>query len=73
MALAGSHADFREDRLRARTLIQWVMKAEVDSGKRAGIPTDMAGKREPRQGEEGRSSVRGTVFPTNEILRKASA
>ena len=55
MALAGSHADFHEDRLRARTLTQWVKKAEGDSGKRAGIPTDMAGKREPRQGEEGRS------------------
>ena len=25
-----------------QTLIEWVKKAEVDSGKRAGIPTDMA-------------------------------
>ena len=29
--------------------------------------------RELRQGEEDQKTVRGTVFPTNEILRKASA
>src|SRR5256885_9450608 len=27
-----------------RTLLEWVKKAEVDSGKRAGVPTDMAEK-----------------------------
>ena len=51
----------------AQTLLDWVKKAEVDSGKRAGVPTEMAEKlkalerenREPRQ--------------ANEILRKASA
>jgi transposase-like protein len=26
----------------AQTLLEWVKKAEVDSGKRAGVPTDMA-------------------------------
>jgi transposase-like protein len=49
------------------TLNDWVKKADVDSGRRAGIPTEMAEKmkalerenREPRQ--------------ANEILRKASA
>lgn len=64
-----------------RTLNEWVKKAEVASGKRAGIPTDMAEKmkalerenRELRQGEEGQRTVRWTDFPTNEILRKASA
>ena len=29
--------------------------------------------RELRQGEEDRKTLRGIVFPTNEILRKASA
>ena len=51
----------------AQTVLDWVKKAEVDSGKRAGVPTEMAEKlkalerenREPRQ--------------ANEILRKASA
>ena len=28
----------------AQTLLDWVKKAEVDSGKRAGVPTDMAEK-----------------------------
>lgn len=65
----------------AHTLNAWVEKAEVDSGKRAGIPTEMADRmkalerenRELRQGEEDQKTVRRTVFLTNEILRKASA
>ena len=28
----------------AQTLLEWVKKAEVDSGKRAGVPADMAEK-----------------------------
>jgi transposase-like protein len=28
----------------AQTLLDWVKKADVDSGKRAGVPTDMAEK-----------------------------
>ena len=28
----------------AQTVLEWVKKAEVDSGKRAGVPTDMAEK-----------------------------
>ena len=38
----------------AQTLHEWVKKAEIDSGRRAGVPTDMAdeaegsGAREPR-------------------------
>src|SRR5262249_61815088 len=28
----------------AQTLLDWVKKAEVDSGKRAGVPSDMAEK-----------------------------
>ena len=49
------------------TLNEWIKKAEVDSGKRAGVPTDvsekmMALERENRE-----------LRQANEILRKASA
>ncbi|WP_425426075.1 IS3 family transposase [Albimonas donghaensis] len=65
----------------AQTLNDWVKKAEVDSGKRAGVPTELAERmkalerenRELRQGEEGQETVQWIVSPTNEILRKASA
>lgn len=50
-----------------QTLNEWVKKAEVDSGKRAGIPTDMAERMKflERENRELRQA--------NEILRKASA
>src|SRR3954453_20906742 len=47
----------------AQTLLEWVKKAEVDSGKRAGVPTDMAeeaeglGAREPRTSTGERDSL----------------
>ena len=64
-----------------QTLHDWINKAEVDSGKRAGVSSEMAEKitalerenRKLRQGEEDQKTVRGSVFPANEILRKASA
>ncbi|WCQ99344.1 hypothetical protein JHW48_00825 [Paracoccus aestuarii] len=64
-----------------QALNDWVQKAEVDSGKRLGISSEMSEKvkalecenRELRQGEEDQKTVRRPVFPTNEILRKASA
>ena len=46
----------------AQTLLEWVKKAEVDSGKRAGVPIDIAEKLENRE-----------LRQANEILRKASA
>jgi len=51
----------------ADTLNEWVKKAEVDSGKRAGIPTEMAEKLKAleRENRERRQ--------VNKILRKASA
>ena len=51
----------------AHTLNEWVKKAEVDAGKRAGVPTDMAAmlKALERENRELRQA--------NEILRKASA
>ena len=48
-----------------QTLLDWVKKAEVDSGKRAGVPTDIAEKALERENRELRQA--------NEILRKASA
>lgn len=51
----------------AHTLREWVKKAEVDSGKRAGLSSDMAEKLKAL--ERKNSELR----QANEILRKASA
>jgi transposase len=50
-----------------QTLNEWVKKAEVDSGKRAGVPTDMAEKLKALEREN------RELRQANEILRKASA
>lgn len=49
------------------TLLEWVKKAEVDSGKRGGVPTETAEKLKALERE-----VR-ELRQANEILRKASA
>ena len=51
----------------ANTLNEWVKKSEVDSGRRAGLPTDLADKLKAleRENRERRQA--------NEILREASA
>ena len=41
----------------AQTLHEWVKKAEVDSGKRAGVPTDMADEAEGAGAGEPRASA----------------
>jgi transposase-like protein len=51
----------------AQTLLEWVKKAEVDSGKRAGVPTDMAEKLKALERENRQ------LRQANEILRKAAA
>ena len=51
----------------AHTLNEWVKKVEVDSGKRAGIPTEMAEKLRALEREN------RELRQANEILRKASA
>ena len=51
----------------AHTLNEWVKKAEVDSGRRAGIPTEMAEKMKALEREN------RELKQANEILRKASA
>jgi transposase len=50
-----------------QTLHDWVKKAEVDSGQRAGVPTDMADKLRALEREN------RELRQANEILRKASA
>lgn len=50
-----------------QTLYEWVKKVEVDSGKRAGVPTDVAEKLKALEREN------RELRQANEILRKASA
>ena len=50
-----------------QTLNEWVKKSEVDAGKRAGMPTDMAAKLKALEREN------RELRQANEILRKASA
>ena len=50
-----------------QTLHEWVRKAEVDSGKRAGVPMDVAEKLKALEREN------RELRQANEILRKASA
>ena len=50
-----------------QTLHEWVKKAEVDNGKRAGVPTDVAEKVKALEREN------RELRQANEILRKASA
>ena len=50
-----------------QTLLEWVKKIEVDSGKRAGMTTDMAQKLKALEREN------RELRQANEILRKASA
>ena len=49
------------------TLLDWVKKAEIDAGKRAGLSTDMAAKMKALEREN------RELRQANEILRKASA
>lgn len=51
----------------AQTLNEWVKRAEVDSGQRAAIPTEMADKLKALEREN------RELRQANEILRKAGA
>ncbi len=50
-----------------QTLHEWLKKVEVDEGKRAGVPTDVAEKLKALEREN------RELRQANEILRKASA
>ena len=51
----------------AQTLNEWIKKSEVDSGRRAGVPTEVAEKLKALEREN------RELRQANEILRKASA
>ena len=51
----------------AQTLSEWVKKAEIDSGTRAGVPTEMPERLKVLEREN------RELRQANEILRKASA
>jgi len=51
----------------AQTLHEWVKKAEIDGGKRAGVPIEVAEKLKALEREN------RELRQANEILRKASA
>jgi transposase-like protein len=51
----------------AHTLLDWVKRAEVDSGKRAGVPSDMTEKLKALEREN------RELRQANEILRKGLA
>lgn len=51
----------------AQTLNEWVKKAEIDAGRRAGVPSDMAERMKALEREN------RELRQANEILRKASA
>jgi transposase-like protein len=51
----------------AQTLNEWVKRAEVDSGRKSGLTTDMAAKLKALEREN------RELRQANEILRKASA
>jgi transposase-like protein len=50
-----------------QTLSSWIKRKEVDSGSRAGVPTDVADKMKALEREN------RELRQANEILRKASA
>ena len=49
------------------TVLEWVKKTEVNSGKRAGVPTELADRLKALESEN------RELRQANEILRKASA
>jgi len=65
--MGGDCVSDREDRCTAQTLNEWIKKAELDAGKRAGIPTETAA----RLRTFGRENLE--LWQANGILRKASA
>src|SRR5579863_6594032 len=68
LAVGDGDFDCREDRLHlAQSLNEWVKKAEIDSGVRGGVPTEIAERLKALEREN------RELRQANEILRKASA
>ena len=51
-----------------QTLLDWVRKAEVDSGKRAGVPTDMAEKLKALERENRELHKRTRFFARRQLI-----
>src|SRR6185295_13281304 len=51
-----------------QTLLDWVRKAEVDSGKRAGVPTDMAEKLKALERENRSFDKRTRFFARRQLI-----
>jgi hypothetical protein len=66
-ALGGGDIDCCQDRLHTADADDWVKKAEIDSGQRTSVPTEMAEKLKALEREN------RELRQANEILRKASA
>ena len=56
-----------QDRCAAQTLNEWIKRAEIDGGRRAGVPSEMSEKMKALEREN------RELRQANEILRKASA
>jgi transposase-like protein len=65
--LAGDHVDFGQDRLLGPDFERLGKKAEVETGKRAGVPVATADRLKELEREN------RELRQANEILRKASA
>ena len=65
--MGSDHIHSCDDWLLGHTLLEWVKKAEVNSGKRAGVPTELAERLKALEREN------RELRQANEILRKASA
>lgn len=65
--MGGGGVDCAKDRCVTQNLYEWVKKAEVDSGKRAGVLTELVYKVKALEREV------HELRQANEILRKASA
>ena len=67
LALGGGCFDCTKIGCTPQTLNEWVKKAEIDSGKRSGVPSDVADRLKALEREN------RELRQANEILRKASA
>jgi transposase-like protein len=67
VALGGRDLDCNQIGCTPQTLHDWVKKAEVDSGRRAGVPAEMADKLKALEREN------LELRQANEVLRKAGA
>jgi len=64
--MGSNRVDSSQDRMRTRTLNNWIKRAEIDDGDRPGVTSDAAVKMKALEREN------KELRQANEILRKAS-